>query len=121
MGFFGGTFDPPHRGHLFVAHEAAAARELGHVVWAPARISPHKVHASTSGEVRAELVELCLADAAREGDAAARAASLWLGELERPGPSFTVDSLRELSAARAANGQDGGLFLLMGGDQLGAI
>ena len=121
VGFFGGTFDPPHRGHLFVAHAATVAHGLDHVVWAPARLSPRKADAPTPGPVRAELVALCLADAAREGDVAARAASVWLGELERPQPSYTVDSLRELTAARKAAGRTGGLYLLLGGDQLGAI
>jgi nicotinate-nucleotide adenylyltransferase len=113
VGFFGGTFDPPHTGHLFVAREAARARGLEHVVWVPARQSPHKAGGATPGRVRVELVRLALADAGT-----ADTSSIWEGELERAAPSYTVDSVRDLAAQRRAAGHEGGLFLVLGGDQL---
>jgi len=116
VGFFGGTFDPPHAGHLFVVREAARAHALEHVVWTPARRSPHKESQATPGAVRAELVELALLD----GELS-ELCSVWRGELERPEPSYTVDSLVELARLREEAGRAGGLSLVLGADQLQAI
>lgn len=113
VGFFGGSFDPPHVGHLFVASQAARAAGLEHVVWVPARRSPHKRGRPTGGALRSELVELMLKDAGLLG-----CSSVWPGELERPEPSYTVDSLEELARAR---GQRGGIYLVLGADQLWGI
>lgn len=128
LGVYGGTFDPPHRGHLFVAREAQREAGLDAVLWVPARRSPHKAEGATPGEVRAELVELCLVDARAEGDPAAEGAVVWRGELERPGPSYTIDTLRALEAAReglwratGARPEAPELVLVMGADQLDAI
>lgn len=113
VGLFGGTFDPPHLGHVFVAKEAARARGLEHVVWVPAKRSPHKGEAPTPGELRKQLIELTLLDAGMLDSA-----SVWDGELVRPAPSLTLDSVHELAAAREAEGCAGGLHLLLGADQL---
>jgi nicotinate (nicotinamide) nucleotide adenylyltransferase len=140
LGFYGGSFDPPHRGHLFVARQALLAAKLDALLWVPARQSPHKAAGAVSGEVRAELVELCLADARDEGDPAADVAWVWRGELKRPEPSYTIHSIELLLAARRAywgergwpveSGEDKPLdqsgpgpevFLVMGADQLDAI
>ena len=128
LGIYGGTFDPPHRGHLFVAREAHREAALDAVLWVPARRSPHKADGATPGELRAELVELCLVDARAAGDPAAEAAVVWRGELERPGPSYTVDSVRALIEAReglwratGARPEAPELVLVMGADQLDAI
>lgn len=140
LGFYGGSFDPPHRGHLFVARQAMAAAKLDALMWVPARQSPHKSAGAVSGEVRAELVELCLADARDEGDPAAEVAWVWRGELKRPEPSYTIHSIELLLAARRAywgergwpvesnedkpldeSGLEPEVFLVMGADQLDAI
>ena len=120
LGWFGGSFDPPHRGHLHVARTAMVSAGLDHVVWVPAAVSPHKTsgRGPAPGAVRAELLELLLADGDPELEARS---SIWAGELEREGPSFTVDSLREVVAARVASGRAGGLLLLMGADQLAGL
>jgi nicotinate-nucleotide adenylyltransferase len=116
LGWFGGTFDPVHRGHLHVARTALAARGLDHLLWVPARRSPHKAdQRPTPARERAHMVELALADEAAAGGGLERVSSLWLGEAERPGPSYTVTSLRELQAARGGAGE---VFLLLGSDQL---
>lgn len=106
LGVFGGTFDPPHLGHVSVARDAADALGLERVLWVPARVPPHKPGVPvTSAELRWEMVRAaCSADPRFEA---------WDGELTRPGPSYTVDTLRELRARHPG----AHLFLLMGADQ----
>lgn len=90
IGIFGGSFDPPHLGHLNVARDAMEFLDLDRVLFVPARQSPFKGEAdtSTSAEGRATLCEAALAGA--EGFA------VWRGELARPAPSYTVDTLEAL-------------------------
>lgn len=107
IGVFGGTFDPPHTGHLIVGADACAALGLDRLLWIPAARPPHK-----GGRVLTPaLVRLAMVRAALRGNRRFRAEKL---ELERPGPSFTVDTLRALT-------ESGGgceLFLLVGADNL---
>jgi len=106
LGVFGGSFDPPHVGHLAVAQDAAEALALDLLLLVPARVSPHKVHdPGTAGDVRAEMLELGLSEHPL--------LKVWRGELERAAPSFTVDTLRELRREYPA----AELFLLLGQDQ----
>lgn len=106
VGVFGGSFDPPHVGHLAVAQDAAEALSLDLLLLVPARVSPFKAgEAVTPGEVRLELLRRALAG---HPDLEA-----WPGELARPAPSYTVDTLREVRSQYP--GAD--LFLLMGDDQ----
>ncbi|MBD0320542.1 MAG: nicotinate (nicotinamide) nucleotide adenylyltransferase, partial [Gemmatimonadetes bacterium] len=110
IGVFGGTFDPPHLGHLVVASDACAALRLDRVLWIPSAVPPHKVHTvQAPARTRLELVE-----AAIEGDPRFTADDL---ELRRAGPSYTVDTLREL-AERHAGAE---LVLLIGADNLREI
>ncbi|HET9949726.1 MAG TPA: nicotinate-nucleotide adenylyltransferase [Longimicrobiales bacterium] len=110
IGLFGGTFDPPHRGHVVVASDVADALDLDCLLWIPARRSPHKPPGSGSPpEVRLEMVR-----AAAEGDPRFRVETL---ELERDEPSYTVDTVRELRARYP----DAELFLVLGADQLRAF
>jgi len=89
IGVFGGTFDPVHIGHLAVAEEAAEALGLERVSFIPAGIPPHKHDRTiTAGEHRLAMVQLAIAGNARF--AADRR------ELDRPGPSYTVDTLEAL-------------------------
>jgi nicotinate-nucleotide adenylyltransferase len=90
-GVFGGTFDPIHVGHLAVAQEAADALGLERVLFVPAGQPPHKpTRAVTPGQHRRAMVALAIDDNARF--------ELEPLELERPGPSFTADTLEALSA-----------------------
>ncbi len=110
IGVFGGTFDPPHLGHLVVASDACAALGLDRVLWIPSAVPPHKLHTVRApAETRLELVE-----AAIQGDPRFTADDL---ELRRAGPSYTVDTLREL--ARRHPGAE--LVLLIGADNLREI
>lgn len=91
LGVLGGTFDPVHLGHTAVAHAALRAAGLDRVVFIPAGEPPHKtgqVHATA--EQRLRMVALATA-----GEPRFSASRL---ELDRPGPSYTVDSLRALRA-----------------------
>ena len=86
-GLFGGTFDPPHNGHLVVAQDAMIALRLDRILFIPAAIPPHKVDVSISPAARrARMLELAIGDDQRFG--------VDRLELERNGPSWTVDTLR---------------------------
>lgn len=111
LGLFGGSFDPPHAGHLFAADVAEQARALDHVVFVPARIPPHKLARTLApAEHRVTLLELLLRGRPRR--------SIWTWELEREGPSFTIDTLRALRAALAPRAR---VFLIMGSDNLAGL
>lgn len=89
IGFFGGTFDPPHLGHLIVAQDALVALDLDRVLFVPAARPPHKRgRVITSAAHRLRMLELALA-----GDDRFVADAIELG---REGPSFTSDTLREI-------------------------
>lgn len=106
-GVWGGTFDPPHLGHLVAASDAADALGLDVVLWVVSAAHPLKKGAvRTPAEVRLEMVRAAIA-----GDPRFEASGL---ELEREGPSYTVDTLRELHGRRPG----GELFFLTGADNL---
>ncbi len=89
LGILGGTFDPIHIGHLIIAEEARARFGLDKVLFVPARISPHKLDDTPAdGEHRFRMVEIAVAG--NPGFCASRV------DLDRPGPSYTVDMLEEL-------------------------
>jgi nicotinate-nucleotide adenylyltransferase len=105
LGILGGTFNPPHLGHLVCAQEAHARLGLDRVVLMPAGIPPHKeVPADPGPEARFELCRLAIGD-----DERFEVSRL---ELERSGPSYTVDTLRALREQRP---QDE-LTFIVGGD-----
>jgi nicotinate-nucleotide adenylyltransferase len=106
VGIFGGTFDPPHLGHLIVAQDAWAALSLERLRFMPAAVPPHKTAVvMTPAAVRRELLAAAIGEDARfEVDDV---------ELRREGPSYTVDTLRALRARAPAEE----LVLLIGADQ----
>jgi nicotinate-nucleotide adenylyltransferase len=110
VGILGGVFNPPHLGHLVCAQEALVQLELKKVVFMPVGQAPHRQLDDDPGaEARLEMVELAAGDDARF--AISRA------ELDRPGPSYTADTLRELHEKAT----DDELFLILGGDQAAAL
>lgn len=120
IAFFGGSFDPPHRGHLAVARAARAALALDTVLFAPVGAQPLKPRGSTAGfedrlaMTRLAIVgepgfEICLADAPAQGGAG----------LEPSGkPNYTIDTLLALRADMPAKDT---LFCLMGADSFRAL
>jgi nicotinate-nucleotide adenylyltransferase len=89
LGLLGGTFNPPHIGHLVCATQALSALELDEVRFVPVHQPPHKeVHADPGVDHRVELCRRAVADDDR--------LSVSLIEAEVPGPSYTVDTLSRL-------------------------
>jgi len=110
VGIYGGVFNPPHHGHLIAAQEAHTQLGLDVVVWIPAGVAPHRqVEEDPGPEARFEMAEL-----ATVGDERFRVSRI---ELEREGPSYTVDTLRQLREREP----DDELFLILGGDQALAL
>jgi nicotinate-nucleotide adenylyltransferase len=107
VGIFGGTFDPFHMGHLVVAQDVAEVLELDRMIFIPAGVPPHK----PVGEVSPAPLRWAMVRAGIGDDPRFAASDL---ELRRPGPSYTVDTLRQLREQGIARE----LFFLMGSDQL---
>jgi nicotinate-nucleotide adenylyltransferase len=101
----GGTFNPPHLGHLICAQEAYLQLDLDRVMLIPARIPPHKPVDDEPGAQHR--LELCR----RAVDRDERFAVSDL-EIRREGPSYTVDTLEELHS----KAPESELFLILGGD-----
>ena len=104
IGVFGGTFDPVHVGHLAIALAALESAQLDRIVFVPARRSPLKDRGPDAGEAD----RLLMLEAAVKGEPRFAVSRV---ELEREGPSYTVDTLEALRA-------DGELFLILGSDAL---
>lgn len=111
VGILGGTFDPPHIGHLVIAQEAMAHLQLDRVLFAPTCYPPHKrIDEVTPIADRLEMVRLAIAPEPRF--------VLSRVDVDRPGPTFTVDTVRLL---RASLGDDVDLYFIMGLDSLANI
>lgn len=109
LGVFGGTFDPVHVAHLALAQEAAESLGLERVLFVPAGSPPHKPGiAVTPGADRLAMVRLAIA-----GNDRFEAGRI---ELDRDGPSYTVDTLTALADERAANGLAGDIVLILSAD-----
>jgi nicotinate-nucleotide adenylyltransferase len=107
IGIFGGTFDPPHVGHLILAGEAASQLKLARLLWVLTPDPPHKLNKVVPpAEQRLELVK-----AEIEGEPAFELSRV---DLDRRGPHYAVDTLQLLAAAYP----DDELVYLMGGDSL---
>ena len=92
IGIFGGTFDPPHLGHLAAAQEALDVAGLDRVLFVPSQQNPLKQDgASSSVEHRLAMTALAVADDPRF--------ELSRADIDRPGPSYTVDLLQGLKQA----------------------
>ena len=107
IGVFGGTFDPVHVGHLAIAQAALDGAKLDRILFVPARRSPLK----DRGPVASEADRLAMLEAATKDEPRFAVSRV---ELERPAPSYTVDTLEALRA-------DGELFLILGSDALAEL
>ncbi|MBW7997733.1 MAG: nicotinate (nicotinamide) nucleotide adenylyltransferase [Candidatus Glassbacteria bacterium] len=109
VAMLGGTFDPVHIGHLIGAQAAWEQLELDKVLLVPAASPPHKHQRNiSSAGHRVAMLEAAIAGDERFG--------LYLEELNRPGRSYTVDTLREYRERFMADG--GELFFILGTDNL---
>ena len=110
IGLLGGSFDPPHLAHLALARTALQALHLDELWWLPAGQPWQKAgRALADGTHRAAMVRLLVQDEPRF--------RLDARELDRPGPTFTVDTVRECRAERP----DAAFFLILGQDQYGRL
>ena len=107
VGIFGGTFDPVHVGHLAIAQAALESAKLDRVVFVPARRSPLKDREpAASADDRYAMLVAAIKDEPRF--AVSRV------ELQREGPSYTVDTLESFR-------NEGELFLILGSDALSEL
>jgi nicotinate-nucleotide adenylyltransferase len=110
VGILGGAFNPPHIGHLVCAQEALLQLELERLIFVPTGQAPHReIEQDPGAEARLEMCELAADDDDRFEVSRA--------EIEREGPSYTVETLRALHD----ESPDDELFLVLGGDQATAL
>jgi nicotinate-nucleotide adenylyltransferase len=110
VGLLGGVFNPPHLGHLVCAQEAHEQLGLDRVVLVPVGEAPHRaVEDDPGGAVRVEMCERAVAGDER--------LSVSRVELDRAGPSYTVDTLRALRE----RAPDDSLVLILGADQAASL
>ena len=107
IGIFGGTFDPPHVGHLILAEECRTQLNLDLLLWVVTDNPPHKRYASVSPiEQRVQLVQLAI-----QGNPSFALSRI---DIDRPGPHYAIDTVRLLREEYPG----AELYYLMGGDSL---
>jgi len=106
IGLFGGSFDPVHSGHLAVAHAVIDTLSLDELKLIPAAASPFKDQPHATDQQRLDMLDLAFDPANHPG------ISIDTRELNRPPPSYTIDTLRLLKQDLA----DARLFLILGQD-----
>ncbi len=111
IGVLGGTFDPIHIGHLIIAEEVRTCQSLAEVLFVPAGQPWLKVdNAISPVEQRVQMVRLAIADKPHF--------KLSTMEIERVGPSYTVDTIAELKGQIGAGDK---LFFILGWDNLAQL
>lgn len=106
LGLFGGTFDPPHLGHLALVRACQAALALDAVQWIPCRLPALKADAAASARTRLTMTRLAIGDE-----------PTWSVndlELHRPGTTYTVETLETIAAQQP----EAALWWLLGADAL---
>lgn len=109
VGLFGGTFDPVHITHLIAAQQALQSVSLDEIWFVPSSVPPHKAKAHTSGEHRLNMLQQAIRsrEEFRTCDV----------ELKREGPSYTVDTVRQLVAAYPRHT----FYFIVGGDMVATL
>ena len=105
FGILGGTFDPVHEGHLALAREALAVLDLDHVFFVPNADPPHKQGLPVTAAAQREAMVVLAIEPEPEF-------VLCRIELERPGPSYAVDTVAELAAQARTEGRPEPWFVL---------
>jgi nicotinate-nucleotide adenylyltransferase len=114
IGILGGTFDPFHLGHLGLARAARDQLGLERILVVPAAEPPHKPgRAISPGDVRLRLVRAGIA-----GEPRLEASPI---ELERDGPSYTVDTVAALAAAERAAGREPDLTVILSAESFAGL
>jgi nicotinate-nucleotide adenylyltransferase len=103
IGILGGTFDPIHLGHLHIANQVASRLELQQLQFMPCALPVHRDKPRASAAQRGKMIELAIAE---QPEFVLNAL-----ELQRDGPSYSVDSLREISRLSEQS-----LVLILGAD-----
>lgn len=107
IGIIGGTFDPVHMGHLVAADQVLFYNELDEIWFMPAFKPPHKLNMNISSyKDRVKMLELVL-----ELDSRYKLCTI---EMERNGPSYTLDTMRELIKRHPQNT----FYFIIGGDMI---
>jgi nicotinate-nucleotide adenylyltransferase len=109
IGLFGGSFDPVHLAHLALARQALTELRLDELRWVPVGQAWQKARPLTAAPHREAMLRLAIAGEPRF--------VLERCELQRPGPSYTLDTVRELQAREP----DARWFLVIGQDQFAAL
>lgn len=106
VGIFGGTFDPPHLGHLIVAEEVRQSFALGKIVFIPSARPPHKERSPVvEATYRYIMTELAIQD-----NPYFEVSDI---EIRRPGKSYTIDTIKEF---KKTYGSEVEIYFIMGGD-----
>jgi nicotinate-nucleotide adenylyltransferase len=114
LGILGGTFDPIHLGHLAIAEEVRETLGLERLLFVPAGIPPHRPTApAATAEDRLAMVRLAVAD-----NPAFLASAI---ELERDGPSFSVDTVEQLAAEVRRAGRRPDLWFVLSAEAFGQL
>ncbi len=109
-GLFGGTFDPPHMGHLIIAGSIMQKLDLARVIFIPTGLAPHKLRQpSTPAKHRLKMLELALADNS--------AFEISDHDIKRDGPCFSIDTIKDFQLTLPNDD----LFWLIGADSLGDL
>jgi nicotinate-nucleotide adenylyltransferase len=108
VGILGGAFNPPHIGHLVCAQEALVQLDLDRVVFVPTGRAPHReIEQDPGADVRLRMCEAAVGEDERF--------EVSRVEIDREGPSYTADTLRELRS------DEDELVLILGGDQAASL
>ena len=106
IGLFGGTFDPIHRGHLWAASEVIKRFNLDQIILIPAALPPHKTTGLVAkADERLEMINLAIADIT--------GLTVSDVELNRPGLSYTIDTIRHFKYSLVKGAS---MYLIMGLD-----
>ncbi|WLR49914.1 nicotinate-nucleotide adenylyltransferase [Bacillus tianshenii] len=106
VGIIGGTFDPPHNGHLLIAEEVRSALSLEQIWFMPSNVPPHKERKVTDSMHRIEMVRRAIGENQHF--------AMQLIEFERDGRSYTIDTLKLLKQQHP----DTEFFFIIGADMV---
>ena len=109
IGLFGGTFDPPHLGHMLIAQEALHECDLDEVWFIPVSTPPHKEREVTPGDERYEMLKMATGEEPKFHVSDA--------ELKRSGRSYTVDTVKHFVLEYPAHE----FFFIIGGDMIESL